>query len=80
MNKYTAEDARFLFFTEEEAGEISFDENDMYMYFVGHNESFSDEISVSEDCNNEESEKTYAELRTIQKNQNITEIAQLFLN
>jgi hypothetical protein len=84
MNKYTAEDARFLFFTEEEAGDVSFDENDD---FVEQNEEFSDEISESEDF--QQYEKTYTELRTIQttlhtnlldQNQNVTENAQSFFN
>jgi hypothetical protein len=57
MNKYTAEDARFLLFViEEEAGEISFDENDD---FVEQNESVSDAISVSEDCLNDENDEIF---------------------
>lgn len=56
MSKYTAEDARFLLFTEEEGGEVSFDEQ---------NEEYPDEISESEYCPNQEYKKTYTELRTI---------------
>ena len=56
-NKSIHVQLRFLLFViEEEAGEISFDENDD---FVEQNESVSDAISVSEDCLNDENDEIF---------------------